>query len=97
MRVRKGKVRWRPSSLWYIRSIVTSEDRALLEAALVGYQIERRRIEQAIEDLRGRLGAKKPATKSSTATAHPRRKLSAAARKRIAAAQKKRWAEYRKK
>jgi hypothetical protein len=67
---------------------------ALLEAALIGYQIEAGRLTKAIEDIRARLTG----DHNTTPSAKPAQKqgLSAAARKRIAAAQKKRWARYRK-
>jgi hypothetical protein len=66
--------------------------------ALVGYQIEKQRIEDKIQEIQARLKGK---TVSSRAPAKPKpagvkRVLSAAARKRISAAQKKRWAEHRK-
>ena len=66
--------------------------------ALVGYQIEKQRIEEKIREIQARLKGK---TVSSAASDGPKpagvkRILSPAARKRIAAAQKKRWAEHRK-
>jgi hypothetical protein len=71
-------------------------DPSLLEAALIGYQLQRDRIDKAIAELRQRLsGQTAPAV--SADGQRPRRKMSAAARKRIAAAQKKRWAEFHKK
>jgi len=68
--------------------------------ALVGYEIEKERIEGKIREIQSLLGAGKsggagPAAKAETAP--KKRVLSAAARKRIAAAQRKRWAEHRKK
>jgi len=69
-------------------------DRALLEAALLGYQAKIAELEAAMAALRGQLGH------SSGPHAAPvkqaRRKMSAAGRRRIAAAQKKRWAEFKK-
>jgi len=70
----------------------------MLAMALVGYEVEKKRIEERIRELRSVL-AGKGADKGSPATdgeAPKRRKLSAAARRRISAAQKKRWAEKRK-
>jgi hypothetical protein len=66
--------------------------------ALVGYQIEKQRIEEKIGEIQAMLKGK---TVSSPASAEPKpagvkRILSAAARRRISAAQKKRWAEARK-
>jgi hypothetical protein len=65
--------------------------------ALVGYEIEKQKIEDKIRQIRARLGGR--GTAAASAKGGPRRKrtLSASARKRIAAAQRKRWAEHRKK
>ena len=68
--------------------------------ALLGFELEKQRIEEKIAELRARVGghAVPAGTKGGfVAGASGRRTLSAAARKRIAAAQKKRWAEHRKK
>jgi len=75
-------------------------DKTTLQMALVGYELERQRLEGKIKDIQSQLGDGKPAGGGAAAkneAAPKRRKLSAAARKRIAAAQKKRWAEHRKK
>jgi hypothetical protein len=76
-------------------------NRALLEAALVGYQAQLASIQQTIQEIRKQLGQKVAATASASTTAQPatraKRRLSAAARKRIALAQRKRWAEYNRK
>ncbi len=67
--------------------------------ALVGYQIERQKIDDKIRQIEAQLGGKRgPASAAGTAkkAAGPKRVLSAAARQRIAAAQRKRWAEHRK-
>ena len=71
-----------------------THDPSLLQAALVGYQVERDRIEQAIADLRRRLGTTGVGAGSSPAP--KKRQVSAAARKRMAAAQRKRWREFKK-
>jgi len=69
----------------------------MLAMALVGYEIEKKKIDDKIREIRARLGSGKAAKGLRPgADAAPKRKLSAAARKRIAAAQKKRWAEHRK-
>jgi hypothetical protein len=72
----------------------------MLSMALVGYEMEKKKIEDKIKELRARLnGAPRVAAKPGRPAAEPappKRRLSAAARKRIAAAQKKRWAEHRK-
>jgi hypothetical protein len=65
--------------------------------ALVGYEIEKKRIEDKIREIRAQLGGGRAARSAAPAEdGQPKRRLSAAARKRIAAAQKKRWAEHRK-
>jgi len=66
--------------------------------ALIGYQVERQKIEDKIGEIKAQLGGK-AATRSKVAVksaGHAKRVLSAAARARISAAQKKRWAEHRK-
>jgi len=71
----------------------------MLEMALVGFQIEKQRIESRIQDIQSRLKGKRASTPSANgAESKPRvrRQLSAGARRRIAAAQKRRWAEHRK-
>jgi hypothetical protein len=78
---------------------VSSEDLATLQMALVGYQIERQKIEDKIQELRKDLGSSKSPAQPADGTknaASVKRVLSASARKRIGAAQKKRWAEHRK-
>ena len=76
----------------------TTEDLSTLQMALVGYEIEKQRIEDKISEIRARLKGKPAASKASAEpkAAKVRRVLSPAARKRIAAEQKKRWAEHRK-
>jgi len=71
-------------------------NRALMEAALLGYQAQIAQIEQAIADLKRHLGSSSSGS-TGPAAGQARRKISSAARKRMAAAQKRRWAEYRKK
>ena len=76
-----------------------SQDVTTLQMALVGYQVEKQKIEDRIREIRAQLGDggsvssnnSRPAKKAGT-----KRVLSAAARRRIAAAQRKRWAEHRK-
>jgi hypothetical protein len=78
----------------------SSTDQATLEMALVGYQVEKQKIEDKIREIQAKLKGKHvpaPAAAGGGEAAAPRRVLSPAARKRIAAAQKKRWAEHRKK
>jgi len=70
----------------------------MLAMALVGYEVEKKKIEEKIRELRSTLAGKAAGTQSPAADseAPKRRKLSAAARKRISLAQKKRWAAQRK-
>ena len=75
------------------------EESTTLQMALVGYQVEKQKIEDQIRRIEAQLKGKRVPLSSVTATpARPavRRVLSASARARIAAAQKKRWAEHRK-
>ena len=75
------------------------EDVATIQMALVGYEIEKQKIDDKIRQLRSQLRGQRaasPAVAAEKKGPGRRRPLSAAARKRIAAAQKKRWAEHRK-
>jgi cell division septum initiation protein DivIVA len=63
----------------------------MLAMALVGYELEKKKIDERIREVRAQL-----AGGAINGDTPKRRKLSVAARKRIAAAQKKRWAEHRK-
>jgi hypothetical protein len=68
--------------------------------ALVGYQIEKQKIEDKIRAIEAQLKGKRvplATAPGAAGAAAPKRILSPAARKRIAMAQKKRWAEHRKK
>ena len=76
------------------------QDTSFLTAALEGLELQKRRIEEQIRQVRAILSGRSAKTAVSGAVAGKpvrRRRLSAAARKRIAVAQKRRWAEYRKK
>ncbi len=75
------------------------EDAATLQMALVGYELEKQKIDDKIRQLQAQLKGKRatPAAAPAAKKARGRkRNLSVAARKRIAAAQRKRWAEHRK-
>ncbi len=72
-------------------------DETTLRMALVGYQVEKEKIEQRIREIElqlGRTTTKSPAVSNNGG--RPKRVLSAAARKRIAEAQRRRWAAHRK-
>jgi len=79
----------------------SSSDPTTLAMALVGYEIEKQKIEDKIRQIRAQLGGRGAGQAGVPVGAKgaPRRRrtLSVAARKRIAAAQRKRWAEHRKK
>ncbi len=65
--------------------------------ALVGYEIEKAKIEERIKEIRAQIGGGGVKLKVPVEGGKPkRRKFSAAARKRMAAAQRKRWADKRK-
>jgi hypothetical protein len=70
---------------------------ALLSAALEGLELQKKRIDEQIQEVRSLLGrgrrGRPPGPDSQKRGAG---RLSPAARRRIAAAQKRRWAEYRK-
>lgn len=70
-------------------------DRALLEAALFGYQHQRNEIESKMAEIRSLLAGKSTAGLTGATTSEApvkKRTMSAAGRRRIAAAQRKRWA-----
>ena len=74
-------------------------DRAILEAALAGYELQREQIEGMMTEIRRQLRGKTSsagAEPAATAGAPVKRTVSAAARKRMAAAQRKRWAASKK-
>ena len=76
----------------------STTDAATLQMALVGYQVERQKIDERIREIQAQLGGRRSSTASAGGAkpAGGRRQLSPAARRRIAEAQKKRWAEHRK-
>jgi hypothetical protein len=73
-----------------------AQDTSMLAMALVGYELEKQKIEAKMRDIRAKLGGASTATTKTVAPVTKKRTLSAAARKRIAAAQRRRWAEHRK-
>lgn len=75
----------------------STQDLTTLQMALVGYQLEKQKIEDKIREIQGQLRGKRIALPSGAAakSAGVKRVLSPGARRRIAAAQKKRWAEHR--
>ena len=74
-------------------------DAHLLQAALVGYQVERDRLDTLIADLQARIrrgGGRSAGPFHKAGGSGNRHAMSPEARERIAAAQRKRWAAYRK-
>ena len=72
-------------------------DNTTLQMAIVGYEVERQRLEDKIKEIRAQLaGGTAGSTSAAAPAARKRKPLSAAARKRIALAQRKRWAVQRK-
>ena len=80
------------------RPAMISGDPVVLQAALEGFQLQKKRIDEQISHVRELL-QKRKLRSNGTGEAEPtgRKQLSGAARKRIAAAQTKRWAEFREK
>jgi hypothetical protein len=76
----------------------SANDIVTLQMALVGYQIERQRIDEKISELQAQLKGQgvRASGIEPIGGAVRKRELSPAARRRISAAQKKRWAEHRK-
>jgi len=74
------------------------EDLGTLQMALVGFQIEKQKIENRIREIQSQLKGKRTVLPSAAIEGKPvvKRVLSPAARRRIAQAQKRRWAEHRK-
>jgi hypothetical protein len=73
----------------------------ILEAALLGLEAQRDKLDAQIAEVRSMLGRKpgRPARVAASVvlpSTNGKRELSPEARKRIAAAQKKRWAAFRK-
>src|SRR5437667_8557691 len=64
----------------------------VLNAAVLGFEEQKRRIDEQIAEIRQTLGGGPKTSAATQEGARPKRKVSAAARKRMAAAQRKRWA-----
>ena len=94
------------------RTATATPSKEILDAALQGLEMQRQRLDEQIEQVRGLMGKRSAGRppKASASSHQPastgaqessgrggrKRTLSAEARKRIAAAQKKRWANFRK-
>src|ERR1043165_4366658 len=68
---------------------ITRLTNEIIDAAIVGFEEQRRRLDAQLAALRG---MRNGASHTAPASVRPRRKMNAAGRKAIAAAQKKRWA-----
>lgn len=81
------------------RGKAKTDDLMTLQMALVGYEIERQKIDERIKEIQAKIGKRRPAAAAGAAVEEAPRKrvLSPEARRRIALAQKRRWAEHRKK
>ncbi len=79
---------------------INSNNITTLQMALVGYQVEKQKIEDRIREIQFELKGKQaasPAPAAGKKNQRVKRVLSPAARRRISSAQKRRWAEHRKK
>jgi hypothetical protein len=79
--------------------LIAAHDTTTLQMAVIGYRIERQKIDDKIREIQDRLKGKAVAAApvaGAKAAAVGKRVLSAEARRRISSAQKKRWAEHRK-
>jgi hypothetical protein len=76
---------------------MTVQDTSLLQAALVGYQMQAEKLATAIADIQKRIGNRSGKSTGPTASnaTRKRRTMSPEGRARIVAAQKKRWAAAR--
>src|SRR5215831_3866701 len=87
----------RESEKQMVKGMVNS---SLLQAALIGLEFERSRLDQAIAEVRAALRHEAPTSPLEVVTgaiARKKRTMSAEARRRIALAQKRRWAAVRSK
>jgi hypothetical protein len=85
-------------SMLHSRLSMTSKQRAIIEAAIIGLQAQSGRLKAKIAELRSQLDGSQPsvtATTEDSSFLRKRRKMSLAARKRIAEAQRRRWAAIR--
>jgi hypothetical protein len=70
----------------------TKLDHEILTAALLGFEAQKKRLDDQIAEIRQKMAGRSVPTKAEPENGRKRRKMSAAGRKRIAAAQRKRWA-----
>jgi hypothetical protein len=87
------------SPFGYTRPYMAQHDTSLLEAALVGYQVQLAKVTEAMADIQQRLGnvaAGGVPGPVGKVTRKRRHRISAEGRARIAEAQRKRWAAMKK-
>jgi hypothetical protein len=70
----------------------TKLDNEILAAAIEGFEVQKRRIDSQITEIRQILNGGSAEPAATTEPGRKRRKVSAAGRKRMAEAQRKRWA-----
>ena len=79
-------------------------NRIIIEAAIIGFEAQKKQIDETISELRAQLGTPAPAKKrgrkpniaeAAAAPTKPKRKMSAAGRKAIRDAVKRRWTAVR--
>jgi hypothetical protein len=67
----------------------------LINAAIAGFEFQKRRIDSQFAELQQLLNGDRTLAAAGADASAPKRKVSAAARRRMAAAQKARWAKLR--
>ena len=72
--------------------IMAQLTQGIIDAAIEGFQSQKRRIDEQIAELRALSNGHAPRTESSTPPRTKKRGMSAAGRRAIAEAQRKRWA-----
>src|SRR5262249_31932884 len=66
-------------------------DADILTAALIGFEVQKARIDAQIAEIRSRIGGGNKRSGAAAGSGRPKRHVSAAARRRMARAQRLRW------
>lgn len=82
--------------LWARESPVNINATSLFEAALIGYRVKLKTLDDKIAEIRSQLSGETPKVIADTNDVKGKRSMSPAARARIAEGQKKRWAAFHK-
>ena len=82
--------------LWARENPVNINDSSLFEAALIGYRIKLKKLDDKIAEVRSQLSGEALKAVADINDGEGKRGLTPEARARIAAAQKKRWAAFHK-